>query len=133
MDYEERARIERERERGIPAEVVRECGRSVHLMAAARWYIQGADDAWSRCFDGLRADCERLAGECERRGLVMTLPVAEWPAAHVYPGDAMTREQAAALLHAADTQRLLFDAVCRLMMFDPIVVWVAKIDEAPPG
>ena len=69
-----------ERERLIPPEVLRAAAHDVYLHAAAHRYVEGDGEAWAACFDALRAECARLAGECERMGLpAMALDVGAWP------------------------------------------------------
>jgi hypothetical protein len=129
-ERDEREQAAREREGRIPAAIVGEAHRNVHLMAAARRYIRGDTGAWEECLAALRADCDRLAGEVERHGHGAVPRLAgEWPGGTPAPGEAMTGAQCVALLHATEAQRVLFGLVCRLALYDTspmIVVQVAK-------
>ena len=114
-ERDERDQMAREREGRIPAAIVSEAHRNVHLRAAAHRYIRGDAGAWEDALGMMREDCARLTEAVERgRMAVTTLPVGPWPRGAAAPGDAMTGAQCVALLHAAETQRLLFDLACRI-------------------
>lgn len=107
-----------QREREIPAGIIHATARSPHLMAAATTYLHTGDHgAWARCFDALRADCERLGVEIARHGgAAMERLVGTWPEGVPEGGAAMTGAQATALVRAAEVQRTMLDAVCYCAM-----------------
>ncbi|MDO9020551.1 MAG: hypothetical protein Q8S73_36850 [Deltaproteobacteria bacterium] len=112
MDDDRQARAERQWL--IPSEVVLAAQHNPHLHTAVTMYVASGDTtAWRACFDALQGDVARLTGECERRGLVMTLPIDPWPEG-VEQVDALTSRQATALVHAAEAHRLLMFAATRL-------------------
>ena len=124
-ERDEREQMAREREGRIPAEIVSEAHSNVHIRAATHRYIRGDAGAWEDALGMMREDCARLTEAVERgRMAVTTLPVGPWPRGAAAPGEAMTGAQCVALLHAAETQRLLFGLACRIATRDAPTAFV---------
>lgn len=121
---------EERREREIPMDLRAAVAQSAHLMAAAHRYIATGDHSvWARCFDALRADCDRLSAALGGRVFGgMALPIISWPESDGATA-VLTQAQEVALLRADGTQRLLFHAACSLAMREggtSLVVPIAK-------
>jgi len=128
-ERDERDERQADRERQIPEGLRAMAHHSAPLHAAATSYIVTGDPSvWERCFDALRADCERLDAELARHGVpAMVYLVGAWPDGALTTVPPITGAQVLALCRGAEVHRMLIDVACYYAALDaptPIAVHV---------